>query len=82
MAKIFRLKIMKNEKTFKVKFVEWKKGIFRIVEKIFKSEEEALNESQKHDGQVKIYGPKGQLINNKPEKHKEDKKHHEDDSYC
>jgi hypothetical protein len=72
---------MKNEKSFKVKFVEWKKGIFSIAERMFKSEEDALKESEKHNGQVKIYNSKGQLINNKPEKHKDNKKHNED-SYC
>ena len=56
-------------------------GNFLHRRKIFKSEEEALKESEKHNGQVKIYNSKGQLINNKPEKHKEDKKHNED-SYC
>lgn len=72
---------MKNEKSFKVKFVEWKKGIFQIAEKLFNCEEDAIKESQKHSGQVKIYGPKGPLVHNKPEKHKEEKKNHED-SYC
>lgn len=72
---------MKNEKSFKVKFVEWKKGIFQIAEKLFNCEEDAIKESQKHSGQVKIYGPKGPLVHNKPEKHKEEKEHHED-SYC
>jgi hypothetical protein len=72
---------MKNEKSFKVKFVEWKRGIFQIAEKMFSCEEEAVKESEKHNGQVKIYNSKGHLIKNKPEKHKEDKKHNED-SYC
>ena len=68
---------MKNENQFKVKFVEWKKGIFSVAEKFFKSEDEAKKESEKHSGQVKIYDSKGQLINNKPEKHEKEKKHHE-----
>lgn len=72
---------MKNEKSFKVKFVEWKKGVFSIAEKFFKSEDEAKKESERHSGQVKIYDSKGQLVHNKPEKHKEDKKH-EEESYC
>lgn len=73
---------MKEESKFKVKFVEWKKNVFSIAEKIFGSEDEAKKEAENHSGQVKIYNIKGQPVHNKPEKpphpvHPEHPKHPE-----